>query len=502
MTSPMTASAKHLVKFAFLVGLGGIFFDAVIAHGLFWDNDPYWTYWITKTFLITTVFLFGSSWLGIGIWQGLVLSAVHTLILEVYYQWLSPVGLPQEPEWLDFGHVWLSGVPAHFLAILGGYFLALWLWRRNHPVEHADGERRAFVLYALLAAVLILVFDGFLTQGLLLRDWPGITYFVQHLLTGFVFVAMWTAYAGAGLQGRGVGALMLALLWTGYGLYLGPRGLPSHPPVYPGYGDLWGRAFPGAFIAALAGWWLAGKIMKHRRGFLAPLVLVVALPMLAAPRAAMADAGLPATATASGTGMRVTGPAPVDMNSTTPIEGTISVEVREMGGRWSHVQNTDAMKVIAAFTSNGTPYEVTITRAMPRHPEGWYTTWNGVVLGHEMHGNTGIGTAKLPKMAPEIALWGWAEVKRGGDVIARSAPAHVMVSTGGPMPGVMLEVATEDKSLVAEPDGYITVVWPRVDSLALPESTIRWREGLGWTALVALTLGFGLLAQSTPRHRT
>jgi hypothetical protein len=35
--------AKDTVKFAVLVGLCAIFIDAVIAHGLFWDNDPYWT---------------------------------------------------------------------------------------------------------------------------------------------------------------------------------------------------------------------------------------------------------------------------------------------------------------------------------------------------------------------------------------------------------------------------------------------------------------------------
>lgn len=53
--------AKDTVKFSILVGFSAIFIDAVIAHGLFWDNDPYWTYWVTKTFLITTVFLFGTA---------------------------------------------------------------------------------------------------------------------------------------------------------------------------------------------------------------------------------------------------------------------------------------------------------------------------------------------------------------------------------------------------------------------------------------------------------
>lgn len=46
---------KDTIKFGVLVGFAAIFIDAAIAHGLFWENDPYWTYWITKTFLITTV---------------------------------------------------------------------------------------------------------------------------------------------------------------------------------------------------------------------------------------------------------------------------------------------------------------------------------------------------------------------------------------------------------------------------------------------------------------
>ena len=92
---------------------------------MFWDNDPYWIYWITKTFLITTVFMFGTAFLGIGLVPGLILTAVHTAILEIYYQWLAPVGLPQKPEWLDFNHLWITGVPAHFRAIFAGCLLAL-----------------------------------------------------------------------------------------------------------------------------------------------------------------------------------------------------------------------------------------------------------------------------------------------------------------------------------------------------------------------------------------
>jgi len=109
------------------------------------------------------------------------------------------------------------------------------------------------------------------------------------------------------------------------------------------------------------------------------------------------------------------------------MNGTISIEAVERGNRWSHVQNTDDMRVVANFTSGGARYEIAIDKPMPRHPLGQYTTWDGVVYNHEMHGDTGIGTGKLPKMKPEIALWGWASVRprsarprEGGDPAQQS----------------------------------------------------------------------------------
>ena len=158
-----------------------------------------------------------------------------------------------------------------------------------------------------------------------------------------------------------------------------------------------------------------------------------------------------------------------------------------MGNRWSHVQNTDGMRVRATFTSGSARYEVAVDQAMPRHPLGRYTTWSGVVYDHEMHGNTGIGTAKLAKMKPEIALWGWGDVKRDGQVIARMAPVHVMVSSGScPMPGIMLEIDTEEKTLTAEKDGYIHVMWHEVDSLQMPTAQTRMRTIIGWSAMIGI----------------
>ncbi|MDP9389623.1 MAG: hypothetical protein M3Q48_17335 [Actinomycetota bacterium] len=68
MTSTVATAAAHdvertsdsrtlrdLAKFTGAVALLAILSDAAVGHALLWENDPYWTYWITKTFLIATV---------------------------------------------------------------------------------------------------------------------------------------------------------------------------------------------------------------------------------------------------------------------------------------------------------------------------------------------------------------------------------------------------------------------------------------------------------------
>src|SRR3954466_7216111 len=160
-------SGSQVAKFSVLAALLAILADATIAHGLWWENDPYWTYWITKTFLITTVFTAGTLLIGTGLVQGLVLTLVHTLILEIYYQFLSPIGLPQEPQWLPFRDLWLHGFAVHYLVILAGYLLALWIWLRA-PSTVADARAPLTLgVSALVAAVLAVVLDGVITQALL-----------------------------------------------------------------------------------------------------------------------------------------------------------------------------------------------------------------------------------------------------------------------------------------------------------------------------------------------
>lgn len=506
LRSQTQLSARDTAKFAVLVGLCAIFVDAAIAHGLFWENDPYWTYWITKSFLITTVFAVGTAFLGTGIVQGLIITAVHTAILEIYYEWLSPIGLPQEPEWLDDNHLWITGVPAHYLAILAGYLMALWIWRRATAAEMAPANDRpqagaaTVVVSSLITTLLVLVLSGVITHALLLGEFPGVTYFVQHLLVGFVFVLLWSTYVGMEKAGWIVGALMLGLVWTSYGLYLGPTGLPQEVH-YLGYQQLWMRAFPGDFVAALIGFFVPGRVVSRTAVRTSAIALAgLALVGLVPDEARAKPAGLHASALATGQAHRVTGANPVDLKSSEPVEGSITIRAIEGGNRWSNVQNQDGVNLVADFTAPDGRYRVVVDKPMPRHPLGKYTTWNGVAFHHEMHGETGIGTSKLPLMSPDISIYGWGKLYRNGELIASMAPVHAMVTTKGAMTGVMLEVNTEEKTLPGVPGGYLTVHWPEVASLSMPADAKRQREWIGWAGLIGLAFLFLFLARGEERR--
>ncbi|HYE79579.1 MAG TPA: hypothetical protein VEI97_16450 [bacterium] len=274
----MYLGVRDVAQFGILVGLMAIFADAAIAHGLFWHNDPYWTYWVTKTLLITTVFTISTAFFGIGIKQGLITTVIHTFVLEMYYDWFAPIGLPQEPQWLGNRDLWGVGFLAHYLAIFGGYAMALWIWRRHRTEEHlapsyAPGERdpRGAAWFALLGTVIILVLDGIITHGLLLRDFPGWTYFIQHLLLTFAFLYAWSAFVGFDTSGWLVGAVTLSLTWITYGMFVGPVGLPFEQPRYLGYEELWGAAFPGALLSSLVGLWIVLTLPKLREAVRTPV---------------------------------------------------------------------------------------------------------------------------------------------------------------------------------------------------------------------------------------
>lgn len=70
------------------------------------------------------------------------------------------------------------------------------------------------------------------------------------------------------------------------------------------------------------------------------------------------------------------------------------------------------------------------------------------------------------------------------------------------MPGIMLEVDTEDKALTVEADGYIHVMWPKVDQLQMPTAQTQTRMIVGWIAMIGIAGLFGWLAYSEAGRRT
>lgn len=259
----MSLTPNDAIKFGILTGILAMFMDAAIGHGLFWKNDPYWTYWITDAFLITMIISFGSSFLGIGLWQGVVMIAIQALTLELYYEFLSPVGLPQEPYWLSHYDIWTTGYIIHFLVYLSGFLLALWIWRRRVRIKKVLKSTlpRGVAFFALITAIVVLTLDGIITHAILFGVYPGFTFLLQRLILAFVFLFLWSTYVGFDPKGLVTGALLLSLLWLTYNMYLGPIGLPRNYPVFLNFNDLWFKLLPGAFVSALIGLFIARRFM-------------------------------------------------------------------------------------------------------------------------------------------------------------------------------------------------------------------------------------------------
>lgn len=251
----LVIESREVIKFGVLSAILSMFLDAAMGHGLFWRNDPYWTYWITDAFLITTITCLGISLIGLGIWQGFVIIAVQALVLEIYYEFLSPVGLPQAPYWLSFYDIWTTGLGVHFLVYLSGFLLALWIWRRKKRNKDllATTQPWKIAVYTLFSALGIILLDGLVTHYLLINQYPGFTFFLQRLILTFVFLYAWNSYVGIDLKGIISGAVLLSLLWLTYNMYLGPVGLPGKHPIFFDYDELWFKIFPGALVSTFVG---------------------------------------------------------------------------------------------------------------------------------------------------------------------------------------------------------------------------------------------------------
>lgn len=447
-------SLSEVVKFTALAALLAIFLDAAIAHAMLWGNDPYWTYWVTDTLLMATVFGIGTMLFGIGMGRGAIITFVHVLALTIYYWTLSPIGLPSQPEWLDLERTWITGLPVHLAVYYMGYLGALWLWGRHRAAAPDRAERSlAEVAAAALAVAIGIVVVTGLVQALLLQEFMGLTWFVMRIAVAVPFTIAWWVLAGRDGKSAAVGGITLAFLLTTYSHYLGPVGLPTEParlwaenspPAevhWLSYSDAFLVMLPLTIIIAVAGFCLASRWFGYRAepreargamiaGGIAAAALVV-LGALAAP-------GLGADAS------RITvdsvGPASLE-GVETPVPATLAMTVANRNTHRTPSPPHDSIDLTATIpTANGDTLEIRATQPMIADPAGRFTTFAGVGFGEWHDGRSGIGMTQLAATKSNVVAFALADIRAGGELVASRVPLQVS-ATGEESPRLDLHLA-------------------------------------------------------------
>ena len=516
MRTERFADLSGLAKFTGAVALLAILSDAAVGHALLWENDPYWTYWVTKTFLIATVFGLGTAWLGAGIVRGAVITAVHTLVLTIYYWSLSPIGLPSHPEWLDLQHTWVTGLPVHFGVIYLGYLAALWLWRRRAAARDMVTPSVAVDAGRALAVGAAIVVVGGLLEAFALGEFPGATWFLVRLLIAVPFTLSWWAVAGRDRAAAVGGGITLALVLAAYTHFLGPVGLPDTdlrlvaqdpPPAtvhWLSYQDEFLVAFPITLLVALVGFVAAAA--WHARGWM-PLELNRTV-MLSVATAVVALAGLGTLAAAetgpgderasvSSNGQAQVETGPFYAGAMTPADAELVLVAEPRNPRVTPLPPHDRIDLRASLTHPaGNRYEIVATQPMLDDARGRFGTWWGVGLDRWHHGRSGIGTELLPATRSDLAVFALGDVRADGTLVAAGVPTHVMTMENG---GLELDVGDRESPLPSLPDGHLRVVWNQ-RSTDVSEAPEQARNALGSGVLLALlALGVAAVRAETPR---
>lgn len=492
--------SRELVKFTALVALAAIFIDASIGHGLLWENDPYWTYWITKTFLIATIFGLGTATLGAGPGRGAVITAAHTIVLTVYYWSLSPIGLPSSPEWLDLEHTWITGIPVHFGVIYLGYLIALWIFEQRRDGDQDSEEAGKLALTCLIAALAIVAVGGGISS-LALGEFPGATWFLVRFLITFPLLFGWWALVGRSFVSALVGGSLLALVWTTYGHYLSPNGLPdlplrifeAAPPSatveWASYRDLWLVSLPLytlAMVAVMAVWSPRQNEAKGRFPaglFATPLILLLGVGMW------NPDWVQPANGTIVSSGSARVEAGPWYSDDFNDAEASLRMSFVDQASRVTPLPPHDKINLRAEIMADEGTITVTSDQVMVSHPEGRHTTWWGVGIHVDHHGHSGTGTSRLPNIDSELAVFALADVEVDGQPIAKGVPIHVMTADAG-LPGgahLELDVGQPGVSLPGIPDGHLRVLWDDYEG-GPPEGAQAARYTMGGLVLLVLLL--------------
>jgi hypothetical protein len=129
---------------------------------------------------------------------------------------------------------------------------------------------------------------------------------------------------------------------------------------------------------------------------------------------------------------------------------------------------------------------------MVEDPLGRFGTWWGVGLDEWHHGESGIGSARLPAVLSEVALFAVGQVRRDGELVAAGVPVHVMTADER-LPGRLeLNVGDEATPVVGLPGQRLRVVWEDFSGGGQKDPT--WARYLVGTTVLAILLALALLA--------
>ena len=483
-------SLSEVVKFTALAAMLAIFVDAAIAHAMIWGNDPYWTYWVTDTLLMATVFGLGTMLFGIGLGRGALITAVHVTLLTIYYWSFSPIGLPSHPEWLDLEHTWITGLPVHLAVYYFGYVGAFWLWGRRSSqrrglAEIGSGDRAPrpslpqIGLVALVVTAVVIIVTGML-QTLVLRDFPGLTWFIMRIAVAFPFTVAWWMMAGNDRAAAVGGGITLALLLTTYSHFLAPTGLPNDavrlfaenpPPAavqWLSYREEFLVMLPISAIVAIVGFWLATRWRERPRGAASDEVAV--RPWLPAAGAATALSIVAVLAAphlgpeANRASLSSVGAATVertvgDLRLSDVAAARLSLTVANGNTHRTPLPPHDGVDLVASIPGgDGAVYDIRGTRPMVSDPAGRFTTWYGVGLGKWHDGRSGIGLSSLPPTYSNVVAFALGDVRADGQLVATGVPLQV-VATGGETRRLHLLVGDESDPMPPFADGVSRVTW-------------------------------------------
>jgi hypothetical protein len=497
--TPTTLS--DLIKFCALAAALAIFADASIAHAMLWENDPYWTYWVTDTLLMATVFSVGTALMGVGRVQGAIITVVHITLLTIYYWSLSPIGLPASPEWLDFKHTWATGLPVHLGVYYLGYLTALWLWRRRLAAG-ADRDNLVRVAIAAVVTAVIVVVGTGAVQTLITGEFPGLTWFVMRIAVTVPFLLGWWRLAGTDDKAALVGGVALALLLTTYAHYLGPIGLPNPArlvtEISPGAESHWlsyRLAFlvllPAMLVVTTVGLLLAGRLL--RRDLTAPVQRLHLNP---------AEAGwsLGAVGALIVTGVLVSpmtgldnrratvisaGTARIPPSETQAETATLRAEVEDRNMIRTPLPPHDQVNITATIpASDGRLYRLVATRPMVAEPGGQFPTWGGVGFDVWHHGRSGIGYGDAQAVNSEVGVFALGDLSVDGSVVAAGVPVQ-MFTTPNDRRRLELLVGDPASPLPGVTGGGLHVVWSDYVGGA-PSRGVYAREALGGAVLLLL----------------